>query len=82
MAVRRKNQRAAEQRTGVAEEPGATGTIGTVDDQATASAARQPSDGKGSVRPEVLAIGRKVIAARRGLLDRLAEYDRGDAAER
>ena len=33
------------------------------------------------VRPEMLAIGRAVIAERRELLERLAAYDRGDKAE-
>ncbi len=36
------------------------------------------SGGERQVRPDVVALGREVIAQDRHLLDRLAAYDRGD----
>lgn len=38
--------------------------------------------GQPRVRPDVLAVGRQVIAEDRNLLERLAAYDRGEGAER
>ena len=55
-------------------EPDAAGAIGAEHGNASETG----SGRERQVRPDVVALGREVIAQDRHLLDRLAAYDRGD----
>ena len=74
----------AEPRPAAEVEPVAARVAGGEDADAAPTTGRATGSqgGGGRVRPEVLALGRRIIASRRDLLDRLAAYDRGETAGR